>query len=99
MRSWSGSWIFKRITRITQWLFFNHNDYPDKIEIKKELLSEYQLKIAGLHNILIGNIKKISIYLFFLIKKVCAPLWELATLFETRIRIKKIHCVLEFNQS
>ena len=28
-----------------------HNDYPlapDKIEIKREILSEYQLKIAGL---------------------------------------------------
>ena len=29
-----------------------HNDYPlapDKIEIKREMLSEYQLKIADLH--------------------------------------------------
>ena len=38
-----------------------HNDYPlapDKIEIKREILSEYQLKIADLYNILIGNVKK-----------------------------------------
>ena len=38
-----------------------HNDYPlapDKIEIKREMLSEYRLKIADLYNILIGNVKK-----------------------------------------
>ena len=37
------------------------NDYPlapDKIEIKKEM-SEYQLMIADLYNILIGNVKKL----------------------------------------
>ena len=35
-----------------------HNDYllaPDKIKIKREMLSEYQLKIADLYNIPIGN--------------------------------------------
>ena len=38
----------------------SHNDYslsPDKIEIKKEILSAYQLKPADLYNIPIGNIK------------------------------------------
>ena len=42
--------------RITQWV------YPlatDKVEIKKEMLSFYQLKIADLHNIRIGNVKKL----------------------------------------
>ena len=37
-----------------------HNDYPlapDTIEIKKEMLSSYQLKIADLYNIPIGNVK------------------------------------------
>ena len=36
------------------------NDYPlapDKIETKREMLSEYQLKIADLYNIPIGNVK------------------------------------------
>ena len=36
------------------------NDYPlapDKIEIKREMLSEYQLKIADLYNIPISNVK------------------------------------------
>ena len=44
-----------------------HNDYPlapDKIEIKREMLSEYQLKIADLYNIPIGNVKKLVPNLF-----------------------------------
>ena len=32
---------------------------PNKIEIKREMLSDYQLKIADLYNILIGNVKKL----------------------------------------
>ena len=41
-----------------------HNEYsiaPDKIEIKREIWSNYQLKIADFYNICIGNIKKISV--------------------------------------
>ena len=37
-----------------------HNFYPlapDKIEIRREMLSEYQLKIADLYNIPTGNLK------------------------------------------
>ena len=40
----------------------SHNDYPlvpDKMETKREMLSDYQLKIADLHNISIGNAKKL----------------------------------------
>ena len=39
-----------------------HHDYPlapDKIEIKREMLSEYQPKIVDLYNIPIGNVKKL----------------------------------------
>ena len=39
-----------------------YNDYllaPDKTEIKREALSEYQLKIADLYNIPAGNVKKL----------------------------------------
>ena len=39
-----------------------HNAYPlapDKIEIKRKMLSEYQLKIADLYNIPISNVKKL----------------------------------------
>ena len=31
---------------------------PDRIEIKRKILSDYQLKIADLYNISIGNAKK-----------------------------------------
>ena len=40
-----------------------HNDSPlapDKIEIKREMLPEYQLNIADLYNILVGNGKKLA---------------------------------------
>ena len=39
-----------------------HNDYflaPNKAEIKREMLSEYQLKIADLYNIPISKVKKL----------------------------------------
>ena len=39
-----------------------HNDYPlapDKMKIKREMLSDYQLKIADPYNILIDNVKKL----------------------------------------
>ena len=44
-----------------------HNGYPlaqDKIEIKRKVLSEYQLKIADLYNIPIGNVKNNSALVF-----------------------------------
>ena len=53
-RSWS--WI--------SWIELQefHNDYPlapDKTEIKREMLAEYQLKIPDLYNIPIVNVKKL----------------------------------------
>ena len=39
-----------------------HTDYhlaPDKIDIKREMLSGYQLKIAELYNISISNVEKL----------------------------------------
>ena len=39
-----------------------NNDYPlapDKIEIKREMWNDYQSKIADLHNIPIGNVKRL----------------------------------------
>ena len=44
-----------------------HNDYPlapYKIEIKREMWSDYQLKIADLCNIAIGNVKKVVLNFF-----------------------------------
>ena len=43
------------------------NDYPlasYQIEIKRGMLSEYQIKIADLYIFLIGNVKKISALFF-----------------------------------
>ena len=41
--------------RITQ----DYRLAPDKIELKQEMLSDCQLKIADLYNIPIGSIKKL----------------------------------------
>ena len=44
-----------------------HNDYPlaaNKIEIKREILAQYQLKIADLYNIPIDNVKKLVPHFF-----------------------------------
>ena len=89
--TWSS--VSKRITRITYLL--SHTLAPDKIEIKGEM-SEYQLKIADLDNSRIGNVIKL-VPTFFV--KVCALLWKVTILLKTRIKTKKIHRVLEFNQS
>ena len=56
MCPWSWSWISNRTT---QWELYN--EYPLTIykkEIKKEMLSQYQLKITDLYNIPIGNVRK-----------------------------------------
>ena len=72
-----------------------HNDYPlasDKIEINVKRLSRYQLKIADFYNVPIGNVKKLVLNIL------CALLWELVTT-EFMNKTKKVHGVLEFNQS
>ena len=62
-----------------------NNDYPlapDKIEIKNEMLSKYQLMISKFCNISIGNIKKLMPT--YLIKK------SMRTLFlRLGLRLKK----------
>ena len=78
-----------------------HNDYPlaqDKIEIKRKILSKYQLMIADFYSIPIDNIRKL-VPNFFVSKNVRNSLCKLATLLETRIKTRKTHRVLEFNQS
>ena len=55
-----------------------HKNYPlasDRIEIKREMLSEYQLKIADLYSFPIGNVKKL-VPIFFLSRKVGGSLWK-----------------------
>ena len=51
----------------TKELWELHNNYPlvpDKIEIKREILSDYQLKFDDLYNIPIGNVKKLVLNFF-----------------------------------
>ena len=66
-----------------------HNEYrltPDKIKIKREMMPEYQLKIADLYNISIGNAKKHCIT--FLIKIECAALWNLQLYLKLGLKLK-----------
>ena len=66
-----------------------HNDYPlaaDKIEVKKGMLSESQLKIADLYNILSGNVNKLVPKFFD--KKRYVIYYE-NLLLETTIKTKK----------
>ena len=65
-----------------------HNDYPlalDKIEMRKEMLSDCHLKIAFHYNTPIGNVKK-SVPNFFDKEKYVVLLWKLETLLEARIK-------------
>ena len=67
-----------------------HNHYPlapDKIEIKREMLSEYQLKIADLYNVPIGNVKKLVPNVFY--KGKYELHYENLKLYLTRIKTKK----------
>ena len=64
------------------------NDYPlspDKIEIEREMLSNYQLKIADLYNIPIGNVKKLVSNFFDKEKRDTS---KIATLLKIRIEGK-----------
>ena len=78
-----------------------HTDYllaPDKIEIKTEMLSNYQLKIADLYNIPIGNVKKL-VSNFFDKEKYVIHNENLKLYLGLGLKLKTIHRVLEFNQS
>ena len=58
----SKGYVFEVDLEYPEELIQLYNDYllaPDKTEIKREALSEYQLKIADLYNIPAGNVKKL----------------------------------------
>ena len=77
-----------------------HNGYPlaaDKIEIKEKNFSSYQLKIADLYNIPIGNVKKLVPY-FFYKKKYMLHYQNLQLFLRLVLKLKK-YVVLEFNQT
>ena len=62
------------------------------------MLPEYQLKIADLYNIPIGNVKKLLPNLSG--KEMCVLHYENLQLYlRLGLKLKKIYGVLEFNQS
>ena len=71
---------------------------PDKIDIKREILSEYELKIADLYNIPISNVKQL-VPNFFDKEKYVIHYENLRHYLRVGLKLKKIYCVLEFNQS
>ena len=78
-----------------------HNDYPlapDKIEIKREMLSNSQLRIADLYNIPTGNVKKLALN-FFDKEKFMLHHENLQLYLRLGLKLKNLHSELEFNQS
>ena len=76
-----------------------HSDYhlaPYEIEIKREMLYEYQLKIADLYNIPIDNVKKL-VPDFFDEEKYVLHYENLQLYVKLGLKLKKTNHVLEFN--
>ena len=74
-----------------------HSDYPlppDKIEIKRNILCEYQLKIANLYK---DNVKKL-VPNFFDKEKYVMRYENVQLYLRLGLKLKKIHHVVEFNQ-
>ena len=62
-------------------------EYPKNYK-NNAMLYEYQLKIANLYNVSMGDVKRTSALLFWW-RRVSASLRELTTLLEIRIKTKK----------
>ena len=93
--------VFEVDTEYPKELHKLHNSYalaPDKIEIKREMLSEYQFKIADLCNIPIGNVKKLVANLFDK-EKYVIHYEKLKLYLRLGLKLREIHHVLELNQS
>ena len=71
---------------------------PDKIEIKREMLSLYQLKIADLYNISIANVKNL-VPNFFDKEKYVTYYQNLQRYLRLSLKFKKKYLALEFNHS
>ena len=71
---------------------------PDKIEINRKMLSDYQLKIADHYSIPICNVKKLMPN-FFDREKYMIHYGNLKLYLRLGLKLKRIYHVLEFNQS
>ena len=77
-----------------------HNDYPlasEKINIPKEWLSDYSLKIVNAHNIITGKVKKLVPNLMNKNNYVI-HYRNLQQCLELGMKLKKIHRILKFKQ-
>ena len=77
-----------------------HNDYalaPEEINIPKEWLSDYCLKIANVHNITTGSVKKLVPDLMNKDNYVI-HYRNLQQCLELGMKLKKIHRILKFKQ-
>ena len=75
------------------------SDHPlvlDKLEIKKEILSDYQLKIVDDFKISISNVKKL-VPSVFVEEKYVLHHKNLQLYLSLRLKMKKTHRVLEFD--
>ena len=59
------------------------------------MLSNYQLKIADLCNILIGNVEKVVRNFFLITKSMCFHYENLQLYFRLRLKLKKIHHIVQ----
>ena len=78
-----------------------HNDYPlalDKIKIKQNISSDYQLKFVDVYNILIANAKRLMRNVFDK-EKFVIHYENLQFYLRLGLKLKEIHRVLELNQS
>ena len=78
-----------------------HNNYPlapEKINIPKEWLSKYCLKVAMVHNITIGTVKELVSNLIIKNNYVI-HYRNLQQCLELGIKLKKTHKILKFKQS
>ena len=84
-----------------QELYDIHNDYPlapKKINIPKEWLSDYSLKIANVHNVTTGTVIKLVPNLMSKNNYVI-HYRNLRQCLELGMKLKKIHRILKFKQS
>ena len=94
-------WVFETDLEYPKELGELHNDYAsarDKIENKREMLSEHQLKIADLYNTPISNVKKL-VSDFFGKEKYILHYENLQLYLRLGLKLKEMHRVLEFKES
>ena len=97
----SNGYVLELDLEYPQELHDIHNDYPlapEKINIPKEWLSDYCLKIANVHNITTGTVKKLVPNLVNKNNHVI-HYRNLQQCLEIGMKFKKIHRKLKFKQS